>query len=113
MLNIMMLPLVGNPHFEIFPKKRGSDFSHEKGGVGEMGIVVNKGVSIFSHQVTLSNFIFLCMCVCLCVCMCVCMCIFIGIPFIFQEGLRLIESKQQMLKKIGKRDVNIIVGVLL
>ena len=63
-----MLPLVGNPHFEIFPKKRGSDFSHEKGGVGEMGIVVNKGVSIFSHQVTLSNFIFLCMCVCVCAC---------------------------------------------
>ena len=63
-----MLPLVGNPHFEIFPKKRGSDFSHEKGGVGEIGVVVNKGVSIFSHQVTLSNFIFLCMCVCVCAC---------------------------------------------
>ena len=108
-----MLPLVGNTHFEIFLKKRGSDFSQEKGEVGEIGVVVNKGVSIFSHQVTLSNFIFLCMCVCLCVCMCVCMCIFIGIPFIFQEGLRLIESKQQILKKIGKRDVNIIVGVLL
>ena len=80
-----------------------------------MGIVVNKGVSIFSHQVTLSNFIFVCVCVCVfvCVCVCVCMCIFISIPFIFQEGLRLIESNQQMLEKIGKRDVNIIVGVLL
>ena len=83
-----------------------------------MGIVVNKGVSIFSHQGTLSNFIFVCcVCVCLrvcvCVCVCVCMCIFISIPFIFQEGLRLIESNQQMLEKIGKRDVNIIVGVLL
>ena len=64
----MMLPLVGNTHFEIFPKKRGSDFSHEKGEVGEIGVVLNKGLSIFSHQVTLSNFIFLCMCVCVCAC---------------------------------------------
>ena len=74
-----------------------------------MGIVVNKGVSIFSHQVTLSNFIF----VCVCVCVCVCVHVYFYQYFIFQEGLRLIESNQQMLEKIGKRDVNIIVGVLL
>ena len=62
-----------------------------------MGIVVNKGVSIFSHQVTLSNFIF----VCVCVCVCVCMCIFISILF-FRKDFVLLNLISRCWKKLEK-----------
>ena len=68
-----------------------------------MGIVVNKGVSIFSHQVTLSNFIFVCVCVCVCLCVCVCACVFLLVFLLFfRKDFVLLNLISRCWKKLEK-----------